>query len=326
MTMRESEARQQVLTRLRVSRQLLTLAKVFLAYPDRPRDFSPDQLALEFARQQGYEGVEHVVLHPSVDLDRQLKQAAGRLSCELAFGQALRELIHGGHYMAYSVQRVVEPHQAWTTVVPGSGGTRSSWSFSELKHVLPERVMRSPYFEVLVNEPFTDPDLFAVDAGVEGADQEVVEALRDAALCLRNELFRPAVAQLGKAMEGAWIELGLALAKTLPTDHLVRSNKEGQMTNEDRSIAKKISDVRNLYSRRDLVGSVIAKAGIRPEELDSAVVWSDVVREARNAIHFGVKPAVANTYEKVVVLFLDGAKSLAMIYKIKRAADSLAAV
>jgi hypothetical protein len=96
------------------------------------------------------------------------------------------------------------------------------------------------------------------------------------------------------------------------------------MRDDDRSIAKKITDVRDFYSRRDLLGTVIKQAGIRPEELNSIVVWADVVREARNAIHFGAAPVVANTYEKVVVLFLDGAKNLSLIYTIKRAADALA--
>ena len=97
------------------------------------------------------------------------------------------------------------------------------------------------------------------------------------------------------------------------------------MKDDDRSIAKKITDVRDFYSRRDLLGTVIRQAGVRPEELGSVIVWADVVREARNAIHFGAVPAIANTYEKVVVLFLDGAKNLSLMYTIKRAADSVAA-
>jgi hypothetical protein len=158
---------------------------------------------------------------------------------------------------------------------------------------------------------------------LEGAHSEVIEAVRDAVLCLRESLYRPAVTQLGKAMEGAWIELGLALAKTLPAADPVRQKVEENMKDDDRSIAKKITDVRDFYSRRDLLGTVIKQAGVRPEELNSVIVWADVVREARNAIHFGAAPVVANTYEKVVVLFLDGAKSLNLMYVVKRVADTL---
>jgi hypothetical protein len=302
----------------------VTLAKSFLMQVDHPREFVSEEFAMRFSKQQGYEKTDHVVLHPSVDVERQLSQVAGRLSCELAFGHALRELISIGYYMPYAPWRVIEPSQQWTTVIPGGGGQTAGWRFSELNHTLPEKVLRSPLCDLLVNEPFTDPDLFALDAGLEGAHSEVVEAVRDAVLCLRHDLYRPAVSQLGKAMEGAWIELGLALASTLPIEDAVRSRLKEKISDEDRSIAKKINDVRDLYCRRDLLGPVIKQADIRPEELNSIIVWSDVVREARNAIHFGSKPTVANTYEKVVVLFLEGAKSLTMIYTIKRAADAFA--
>lgn len=324
MPIQQNEARQQVLNQIRISRQLVTLAKSFLMQTDCPPEFSPEDLGTRFAKGQGYDKIEHVVLHPSVDVERQLLQVAGRLSCELAFGHALRNLVSANYYMASSPLRVVEPSQEWTTLVPGGSGHSSGWRFEELRHVLPERVLRSPLFQLLATERFTDPDLFALDAGLEGAHSEVVEAVRDAVLCLRESLYRPAVAQLGKAVEGAWIELGLALAKTLPAGDPVRQKVEDNMKDDDRSIAKKITDVRDFYSRRDLLGTVIKQAGVRPEELNSVIVWADVVREARNAIHFGAAPAVANTYEKVVVLFLDGAKSLSLVYVIKRAADTLA--
>jgi len=317
--MHENEAKKSILEGIKTTRQLVTLAKAFLLHPSRRQEFRPEDIAGEFAAGQGYPPVKVVVLHPSVEVEGQLAQVAGRLSCVLAFGQALRELIGEGYYMFHGEWKHFATSQDWTTVGSGQSG---GWSFDEIKHSLPYWASRSPFFDLLVSEPFTDPDIFAINSGLEAAHPDVVEAIRDATLCLRHGLYRPAVTQLGKAMEGAWTELGLALARTLPSGNPERDKAERNMASEDRGLARKIADVRGLYAKRELVESVIRDSGIRPEELDSSVLWSDVLREARNAIHFGTRPAVANTYEKVVVLFLDGAKCLTMMYKIKKIADS----
>ena len=128
---------------------------------------------------------------------------------------------------------------------------------------------------------------------------------------------------LGKAMEGAWIELGIALGRAT-SDDAMRSSILKLMSDEDQSIAKKIDRVLKFYDRRDLFADIATSSGIRPRELRNVFVWSDVLREARNAIHFGTNPAAANTYEKAVVLFLEGSNSFAKMYQIKKAADERA--
>lgn len=323
--MKPEQARDEIARRTVVNRQLVTLAKAFLLSSDRPCQFEPDVLMAEFAKLQGFEKTQEMVLHPSLDLETNLNRVAGFVSCSIAVIQALWELIGAGHYMAYGNVTSIVPHQSWTDVVPGSGGQRAGWSFPEFTHVVPNRAMRSAYWRSQAREDITDPDIFVLEAGVEGADPEVVEALRDAVGCLQAELHRPAVTLLGKAMEGAWIELGIALVGTLPNDATDYGDSfVEEMKGEGWSIARKIREVRTLYARRDLLGAIIKASGIRPRELDSAVVWSDVVREARNAIHFGGRPSTDNSYEKTVVLFLEGAKVLGMMYGIKRVASERA--
>ena len=213
------------------------------------------------------------------------------------------------------------PSQGWTGNVGRSNGQKSTWTFEEFRYVIAETILTTPYCRHSQPEPATDPDIFLLEAGIEGADSEIAEALQDAVQCLRQELYRPAVTMLGKAMEGSWIELGLGLATALPNDPggtREREKIEKQMKDDNRGIAKKIGDVRSLYNQKDITQSVIKTSGVRPEELESAVIWSDVVREARNAIHFGPKPTTANSYDKVVVLFLAGARNLKMMYRINK--------
>jgi len=87
-----------------------------------------------------------------------------------------------------------------------------------------------------------------------------------------------------------------------------------------------LSRVEKAKSRRELprvFDFAVAQSGIRAGEIESIVIWSEVLRDARNAIHFGVKPVIPNTYEKVAVLLLAAADNLSKLYHIKRVAEQL---
>ncbi len=321
--MREQEAFQEIKDRVRVTQHFVAVAKSFLISQDfGQRDSVPvNTLVREFARAQGFDKTDEFVVHPTVDPQPQIAQTSGYISCELSLVQALWELVHNGTYMYVGTLRDERPSQAWTTVVAGSG-TSSSWNFQEFHYGRPDNVMPGPRLRSGTPDTTTDPDLFILESGLEGAHAEVAEAAADAVRCLRHELYRPAVTMLGKVMEGAWIELGVALAAKLPNSGEPKPDDFKELMQSDNtSIARKIDEVRKLYERREILGPIYKTSAIRPAELQSAVIWSDVVRESRNAIHFGASPTIANSYEKVAVLFLDGAQCLAKIYAIKEAAD-----
>lgn len=115
--MREGEARAALVERVHVTRQLITLAKAFLVRPEMPKKFRPQKLVIPFVRQQGLTKPEKVVLHSSVEPMPYIEQAAGYLTCELAFAQASWDLVHEGYYLPHSTAVVVTPPQRWTTVI-----------------------------------------------------------------------------------------------------------------------------------------------------------------------------------------------------------------
>lgn len=321
--MNEGEARSEIFRRATPTRQVVSLAKARLLSDKTPYAFLGREFLRQFAEDQGYGQPEHVQLNPRADSEPDIARAAGFLRCTLAGAQALWELINAGRFMFDGTVRKETPSQSWTTVLANSGGNTASWSFEEANYALPDHIFRSPLSGHADFESILDPDIFALEAGVAGAHSEVIEALQDAVRCLRAELYRPAIVMLGKAMEGAWIELGIALGRAT-SDDAMRSSILKLMSDEDQSIAKKIDRVLKFYDRRDLFADIATSSGIRPRELRNVFVWSDVLREARNAIHFGTNPAAANTYEKAVVLFLEGSNSFAKMYQIKKAADERA--
>lgn len=92
-------------------------AKAFLLSRDRPAEFRPADLSNEFSRQQGYEELEELVVSGNAVPEPQLAQVAGRLSCALAFAQALWEMVYSGRYMTFGA---LSPH-IYTTLETGAG-------------------------------------------------------------------------------------------------------------------------------------------------------------------------------------------------------------
>ena len=122
-------------------------------------------------------------------------------------------------------------------------------------------------------------------------------------------------------MEGAWVEVGIALIHSVPDDVRFDKAKFEESITDAISVMKKIDKVLQLYKNKDLVGHVVNECGIRASELENIAIWSKVLQDARNAIHYGVKPTIPNTYEKVAVLLLASADSLSKLYHIKRIAE-----
>ncbi len=324
--MREDEARQYLVQQVSVTRQLVTLAKVYLQKTIVKGRVETEPLFAAFTRDQGYTIPRQVVIHPSANPIQTLEQVARAYSCQLALCEALWSLVYQGVVVRTSDCR--EDHLRfnldYTSTVPGSGGIAGGWSFPELQLLHPSVVMRAPSQSSQQTQPLSDGDLFISEARLIGAHPEVIEAVRDAVDCHRVELYRPAVAMLGKAMEGAWIEAGIALAHAiLPADKAAEVVKRLQ---GDTPLAKKMREVAGLYDHQDQITErTRQQAQVRSTEMQQLLVWAEVLRDARNAIHFATPPTVANTYEKVGVLFLSSASNLAMLYRIKVAADTVAA-
>ncbi len=85
---------------------------------------------------------------------------------------------------------------------------------------------------------------------------------------------------------------------------------------------RKIEAILTVFDRQDIFGPVATLSGIKPKELRTVSVWSDSVRDSRNTIHFGVSPAMPNTYEKVAALLIGTVPNVKILYRLKEAADA----
>jgi len=197
-----------------------------------------------------------------------------------------------------------------------TNGHSAGIQFKNLFIPVPRQIMRSYTSLCIPKQPLTDSDLFLSEIEIPNLTDDIKESLKEAVRCFRYELFTAALAMLGRASEGAWIELGLALANALPPELADKAEKIRQdMDDPFTSVAKKIKIVRELY-KKELFETLIKTSGVRPNNLDTTVIWSDNVRDSRNTIHYGATPAMENTYEKIAALLIASVPFIKTIYSI----------
>ena len=316
---RPDEAGEEFRSRVLVTRQSVSLAKEFILQKAREGAIHPPDLIEEFAAAQGHHAIDQV----NVDSNEDVVRAARYHSHRLAIVEAVTVLTGQGLLLPSDrTLRTIDVNQRWVWM-RGNSSNSSSWT--GLSFTVPERLILAPSLMGTKPEPLTDPDLYVLHAGIEGAHEDVEEALRDAIECFRQDLFRPSVTMLAKAMEGAWIELGTALAGLGLAPEDMEADAFVDWLQRDASIARKIERVLSLYSSTKSGDSIRKAAQVTPGQLRGAAVWSDSLRETRNAIHFGVKPTIAYNYEGVAVLLISASTNLRTVYRIKAAADSIAA-
>ncbi len=131
------------------------------------------------------------------------------------------------------------------------------------------------------------------------------------------------MAMLGKASEGAWLELGAVLVQ-LAEKRAARGfdNHKRTLDSPMAGVKKKIEAVSFYYQDQQTFHDLGSSTGIKPDELRIVAEWSDTVRDSRNTIHFGISPVTPNTFEKVSVLLLGAPQYIRVLYRIKVAAEA----
>ncbi|MHA6261507.1 hypothetical protein ACXYMX_16730 [Sporosarcina sp. CAU 1771] len=270
----------------------------------------------EFTVSQGFPKPKEIVIHQSVDIDEQVIKTSKYIAYKIAFLESVMELIHSNLLISLDTNSSAPDGRiGWTTVIPGQGGTSSGWNFADLGFPIPNRVRKSRN-NTSTNFTLFEPDLFIEHLDIKNADAEIIEALNDSIDCFKQGLYRPSLAMLGKAVEGAWIELGISLYKYVISQGISKDKNEKHINSLKGQISfvKKVELVTNLYTihHKDWLDFISTETDVKTFELREAQSWTDLVRESRNAIHFGVKPSVENNYEKNSMMLLASVKYFKM--------------
>lgn len=323
-SMNPADAETAIRTRVSVTLQRVVIAKAIIAESAASSCTSEDLIAAVL-KANDVVAPKTVVLHESVDTTASVNAVADAISWRLAASEAIWSLIHAGILFPLSEARGDAPSIGWTTVVPGSGGTSAGWRFDEYMLPVPGRLRLAHSLAGAPNQFLAEPDLYLHSLGVGGMHTEVAQSFREAVKCFRAELFTASLAMLGKASEGAWLELGASLLRHVPAAEEQKYSKQRNVL-EDPMMGplRKVDAVLTIYDHQELFGSITKASGVRLQELRTVAVWSDAVRDSRNTIHFGVAPTTPNTYEKVAALLIGAVPHIRILYRVKGAADVLA--
>jgi hypothetical protein len=127
---------------------------------------------------------------------------------------------------------------------------------------------------------------------------------------------------LTRAVEGAWTEVGLGLARAAgandPNAQRLRTNLE----HEQYTLASRIARVAEFYNTASCK-PVRDASGIDKMQLSNVEVWSTTVRTSRNVLHTAVSPEIDPTHENVATLLLGALPNITTLYLIKSSADTV---
>jgi hypothetical protein len=266
-----------------------------------------------FAAEMGGTFVQPVVVHPSADQDAVVRSVARWLSCQSAAREAVWALIGAGVLIPRSgAMNEPELSVSWTTVVSGSSGTSSGWRFGKAIPV-PDQVSLS----VAGSTPLTDGDLFLSSLNVVDVDPQVSESLREAVTCFRHDLFVPAQVMLGRAMEGCWTILGEALVAAAPQETAAQGL--GRQLAKGLHFAQLPERVVALYT--NLVYDDLAKASyVTSSNLHDIALWTDALRQSRNAVHHANDSTLRATWETTAALLMGTVPNVRALYAIMQTA------
>lgn len=323
--MNEAEASKLIREHVAVTQQKVVMAKT-IVLGAATSDCTSDSLVHAVLVANDAEMPRQVVLHDSVNPLPAIIATANALSWSLAGAEAIWSLIHSGLLFPLSDVRGDAPSVQWTTVIPGSGGMSSGWRFEEFFIPTPGRLRRAPSSLQAGNQFLTEPDLYLRSLNIANMHAEVVAAFRESVQCFRHEFFTSSLAMLGKASEGAWLELGTSLVACIPkADEGKFSKQRTALEDPMTGTFRKIESVLTIYDHQEVFGPISKSSGVRLQELRSVAVWSDAVRDSRNTIHFGVAPATPNTYEKLAALLIGAVSNVRVLYRVKEVADATSA-
>jgi hypothetical protein len=272
-----------------------------------------------FSAEMGGTFVQPVVIHPSADQDAVIRDVARWLSCQAAAREAVWGLIGSGVLIPRSgAMNEPELSVQWTTVVPGSGGTSSGWSFGKAIPV-PDRVSLS----VAGSTHLTDGDLFLHSLDVLDLDPQVSESLREAVTCFRHDLYVPAQVMLGRALEGCWTVLGEVLVAAAPGE--TAAQVFGKQLAKGLHLAQLPSRVTSLYTNVAYAG-VAKSSGVSQSDLSTILLWTDTLRQSRNAVHHANNSTLGATWETTAALLMGAVPNIRALYAVIKAAETTARV
>lgn len=233
--------------------------------------------------------------------------------------EALWQLVNSGAILPYD-----DTIQSTTSTVDYARPRHESgWRFDEFRYTFPSKVRRAPTALKKMPQPLSNADLFLSDLAIPDIHPGVAESLYLAVKCFRHDLYLPCLAMLGRASEGTWLELGRSLLKVPSLPDSYRNKISNEIESDKVSTFAKMKRISEMYGSQAVFKNIITRSH-PADHVEEVRMWSEVIRDARNAVHYKDDLSVEIDYEKTAALLMGVAKNLRTLYSIRRAAEQVA--
>lgn len=126
----------------------------------------------------------------------------------------------------------------------------------------------------------TDPDIFLAGVSVATLHPGVAEAVEQSLMCFRRGLYLPSIAMLAAAVEANWHECGGTVHRETGDAALVKAMSDPLV-----GFGKLVSVIRGAIATAK-GKALLEKARVSAIDVAGAEVWTTVLREKRNALHW----------------------------------------
>lgn len=259
-----------------------------------------------------------VLIHHSIDPAGIIESVSRWLACHVAAGEAVWALVGAGALVPRSAgSDAPRLDLAWTTLIPGSGGESSDWNFEQFAIPVPTEVALPSSGATHL----TDGDLYLRSLDTTDLDASITESLRTAVACFRFDLYLPSQVMLARAAEGAWTLLGEALVNAAPTESAAKAvGRDLERGLHFKNLAERVAV---LYTHA-AYAPVVTASGVRPADLRDTQVWTEALREARNAVHHDADAPLPATWETTAALLMGAVPNLRRLLAVTSAARAVA--
>lgn len=245
-----------------------------------------DPICTKWLKDQGLEE-PRAINTESADVEEILSAVARAYSLRKAFCQALFELSGCGEVIFTRELSEWRPNLSYNTP-RGAGGIEIKTSSP-----IPTRFERIALPEGIPS----DPDIFLIGIDCQQLQSGIREAVEQALVCFRKGLYMPATAMLAAASEATWTECGIAVAKNLGDAKL-----DTLFGDQYSSISKKVTELRKALEQAT-AKPLLKAADQNIAKVNDAEVWTTVLRDRRNALHWGkAKSFIADHSETATLL------------------------
>lgn len=281
-------------------REDIACAKSYIAQSTMSRT---DSLVDEWLKAQRLDEPD-AVNTDAADWPNLLTTVARVLSARLAFYQAVWELVTVGDLMPSTGISQWQPELMYSTS-RGAG----ELPVPGIKCFFYPEFVRPPVVDTVPN----DPDIFLKGVPSQTLHDGIQEAVEQALGCFRRGLYMPATVMLAAAVEATWTECGIAVAKKLGDTKL-----DGVVSDQYSSISKIVVEIRKALEQP--AGKTLIKdAGQHISKVIEAQVWTDAVRDRRNALHWGKAKSFIADHSQTGMLLMAAPMHLATLEAIRAA-------